>query len=108
MRDMSFSSSHPTPIRGTEHRHVNVETMPQQQIYIPSWLLGVRSGGYRVAKRAVTVLGTIEVQKYNHIERVKYGKVPYNGCMMLVVQDGTMWRAIDKKSVNGCEIKEGQ
>jgi hypothetical protein len=54
----------------------------------------------------VTVLGTIEVQKYSSVTRVKYGKVPYNGWMMLVVQDGTMWRAADKKSVNGCEIKE--
>lgn len=106
MRDMSFSSSHPTPIRGTEHRHVNVETMSHQSIQIPSWLLGVRSGGYRMAERTVTVLGTVEVTKYGHIERVKYGKVPYNGWMMLVVEDGTTWRAVDKKSVKGCEIDE--
>src|SRR5579884_3997584 len=106
--DISFMSSHPVPINGTQQRYVNAETMSHQQIQIPSSWFGVRSGGYRVAERSVTVLGTIEVQKYGHAERVKYGKVAYNGWIVLAVQDGTMWRAIDKKPVNGCEVKKGQ
>jgi hypothetical protein len=101
-------SSYPTPIDGTQQRYVNVETMSHQSIQVPSSWFGVRSGGYRVAKRAVTVLGTIEVTKYGHVERVKYGRVPYNGWIVFVVEDGTMWRAVDRKPVNGCEVKEGQ
>lgn len=107
MRDISFMSSYPTPIDGTQQRYVNAETMSHQQIHIPSWLLGVRSGGYRVAKRAVAVLGTIEVTKYGSIERVKYGKVAHEGHIVTVVQDGTVWRAVKREPLNGCKVQEG-
>lgn len=107
MRDISFMSSHPMPIDGTQQRYVNDETLSHQQIQIPSWLLGVRSGGYRKAERSVTVLGTVEVTKYGSIERVKYGKVAHEGHIVTVVQDGAMWRAVKREPVNGCKVQEG-
>lgn len=108
MRDISFSSSHPVPIDGTQRRYVNAETISQQRIEIPSSWLGSRLGSYRVVERSVTVIGTVEVTKYSHTERVKYGKAAYNNWIVAVVEDGTFWRAVDKKPVNGCEIKKGQ
>lgn len=86
---------------GTQRKYEQPITHAQQYVHIPSSWLGSRSGGYRAIKRYVTALGTMEVQKYS-LERVEYGKVSYKGWLVLVVKDGTIWQAIDKKPINGC------
>lgn len=104
IRDISFSSSHPTIVDGTAKRNEKPRTVSQQHIEVRSSWCGTKpsQGSYRVIKRAVTVLGTVEVQKYSSITRVEYGRVEFNKQILLVVNNGTFWYAIDRKPVQGC------
>lgn len=104
MRDISFMSSHPTVIDGTEQRNEKPRTVLQQRIEVRSSWCGAKpgQGSYRIIERAVTVLGTVEVQKYSSVTRVEYGKVAFNKQILKVVQDGTFWHAVNREPVNGC------
>ena len=104
MRDISFMSSRPTVIEGTVLRNEKSRTVPQQSIEVRSSWCGTKPGhgSYHMIKRAVEVLGTVEVQKYSSVTRVDYGRVAFNKQILLVVNDGTNWYAFDRKPVNGC------
>lgn len=84
---------------GTEQRYEQSVKHAQQLIEIPSsWLPGAKPGhsGYRIVKRTVEAVGTIEVTHYG-TKRVEYGFVSYAGMKVLVVHDSTSWSAIDRK-----------
>lgn len=100
MRDISFMSV----IDGTGQRNEKPRTVSQQRIEVRSSWCGTKpgQGSYHMIKRAVEVLGTVEVQKYSSVTRVDYGRVAFNKQILLVVNDGATWYAIDRKPVNGC------
>ncbi len=89
MLDISYSSSTPEIIKGTEQKLEKKTAEYQQSVDIPSSWFGSRSGGYRHIKRRVIVTGTVEVKKY--------GTVLYNEWTVLVLEDCGRWLAIDKK-----------
>lgn len=90
---------------GTEQRYEKSVEYVKQHIDIPlAWMPDVKlSGGrYRKITRNVTVLGTVEITHYGR-RRVEFGRVAWSHHIVLVIQDGTTWRAIDRKVVNGCK-----
>jgi 16S rRNA U516 pseudouridylate synthase RsuA-like enzyme len=100
----SSSTSTFTVHYGTEQRHEKPVERSRQHVDIPSAWMGVKISQGRVRKitRNVAVYGTVEVECYSR-KRVEYGKVDYCGDVLLVVQDGTIWRAIDRKVFSGCK-----
>lgn len=87
--------------KDTAQKYGKPREVAQQRIEIPSSWFGSRYGSYRIITRTVTVLGTVEVEQYSK-KRVEYGKCSYSGMLLTVAQDGTNWRAVDRKPVNGC------
>lgn len=88
----------------TQQKHDAPETRPQQRVEVPvRYVEDVKIGGSRtrVMKRAVTVLGMVEVSYYGR-RCVEYGKCHINGHVVCVVRDGTGWRAVDRKPVQSC------
>lgn len=96
MLNISFSSSKPQIVEGTEQKYDTPEVISAQHIEIPSRWLGCR-GTYHVVTRNISVVGTVEVKKYSSIQRVRYGTAKYNGWTVIVLEDSTNWHAIDKK-----------
>jgi hypothetical protein len=85
---------------GTEEPYGKSVERAKQHIDIPlAWMPGVKisHGAFRKITRNVVVSGTVETEHYGR-KRVEYGKVAWSGCIVIVVQDGTIWRAIDRKA----------
>jgi hypothetical protein len=76
MQDISFMSSKPEIIKGTEVQ-IPSRTIKDQLIEIPSSWCGSRCGSYRVERRSVLILGTINVKKYSQVETRKYGTIGF-------------------------------
>ena len=106
MLDISYSSSKPTIIKGTEQKLEKKTAEYQQSIDVPSSWFGSRSGGYRHLKRKVLVIGTIEVKKYNTVHRVRYGTTIHKDWTVLVVEDCGRWLAFDRRPETGLESIE--
>jgi hypothetical protein len=94
----SFASSKPTVIPGTWEPFPS-RTIKGQYIEIPSYWIKERSSGHQVVKRSVTILGMVDVEKYNRIRSVQYGTVQYKNWTVTVVEDGTRWLAVAKEAI---------
>jgi hypothetical protein len=97
MRDISFQSSKPKIIPGTEKPYKEPDIAHDQGIEIPSSWFNSRYGGHRVVKRCVFVLGDVSVKKYSSVETRRYGEVTFRKQTVTVVEDGTRWLAIERK-----------
>lgn len=88
---------------GTEQRYEKLVPKGQQRVDVPSSWCGGKPGygSHRTAIRTIHVMGTVEMSYYG-TKRVEYGRCAFNELVLIVVQNGTNWRAIDKKGVQGC------
>jgi hypothetical protein len=86
---------------GTERRYPQLQVRGSQRVEMPSSWFGSRGGGYRSVVRTINVMGTVETEHYGR-ERVEYGRCMYSGWVVVVVQNGTVWKAVERKGVDGC------
>jgi len=88
---------------GTEQKYEKPVERARQHVDIPSAWTGLKisHGTFRKIVRNVQACGTVETEYYV-CKRVEYGKVAYSGYVVLVVQDGTIWRAIDRREKAKC------
>lgn len=83
----------------TAERYKQPVPKGQQRVEIPSHWFGSRSGGYRMVVRTIHVRGTVETEHYVR-QRVEFGTCVYGKLMLVVVQNGTTWKAVEKKGEN--------
>jgi hypothetical protein len=86
---------------GTEQRYPQLQVRGSQRVEMPSSWFGSRSGSYRSAVKTINVMGTVETEQYSR-ERVEYGRCMHSGWVVVAVRDGTVWKAVERKGVNGC------
>jgi len=88
---------------GTEQKYDKPVERARQHVDIPSAWMGVKisQGRLRKITRNVIALGTVEIDHYGR-RSAEYGKVAYSGYVVLVVQDGTVWQAIDRREKAKC------
>lgn len=88
---------------GTEQRFAQLVPKGQQRVEVPSSWCGAKPGHgtNRTIVRTVHVMGTVETSYYG-TKRVEYGKCVFNRMVLIVVQNGTNWSAVEKREVQGC------
>lgn len=86
---------------GTEQRYKQLVAKGRQRVEIPASWVSSHSGGYRLVIRTVHVMGTVETEHYGR-KRVEYGRCVYEKYVVIVVDNGSSWKAIERRDVNGC------
>jgi len=86
----------------TKEKYDESKVYPKQRIEVPVRYVEdnikiIYGCGIRMVTRAVTTLGTVEVERYGR-RRVEYGTASCNGWTVVVVRDGSnSWTAVDRK-----------